>query len=248
MSLSASDSMPVTTGRKPDRFFFFATALLLLLLLAAFAPTFFIKRFFDSPELPLYLHVHGALLTLWFVWLLAQSTLIALKRTDLHRRLGKFAAVFGFAIIPAGLMANLRMVPRGRAAGMNVEANIDLLSSIVWGNICNLVLFAGFLVTALYMRRRPDYHKRLMLLATFSIMGPVMARISFWPVFQSIGEITFIVFALLAMVGSLIAHDLFTARRLHVATLYGVSLYVLTLVGEQFLAGTEFARSFVLGL
>lgn len=245
---SDDDSDSTVRARARDRYFLFMSATLLVLLIVGFSPTLFLKTVFDTPELPIRLHVHGAVITLWFAWLLSQASLVALNRTDVHRRLGKIAAVFGFAVVPAGLSATLGMVARARATGVDIEKNVGIFSSIVWGNLFSLVTFFGFLLFAIYFRRRPDIHKRLMLLASLVIMGPVFARISFWPVFSSVGEIPFIISAILIMLGTLFVHDLIQLRRLHAATVVGGSCFFLSIILAQLLSNTEFAQNFVRGL
>ncbi len=68
------------------RFFVTMAVLLLVIAFAGFAPTFYLKMFFDTPELPWYLQVHGATLTTWFPLLLAQTALIATNRPGLRER------------------------------------------------------------------------------------------------------------------------------------------------------------------
>ncbi|MDH5242060.1 MAG: hypothetical protein OEW73_14895 [Gammaproteobacteria bacterium] len=242
------DSNHGARGETTDRYFLYAAATLLVLLVVGFSPTLFLKAVFKTPELPIRLHLHGAVITLWFVWLLSQVSLIALDRTDAHRRFGKIAAVFGFAVIPAGISATLGMVGRARAAGADIDANVGIFSSIVWGNLFSLVAFFGFLVFAIYFRGRPDIHKRLMLFASFVIMGPVFARISFWPMFSSIGEIPFVVAGILTMMGTLFVHDLLKLRRIHAATAIGGLCIVLSVVLSQLFSGIGFAQNFVRGL
>ncbi len=234
-------------GKSRDRYFFFASATLLLIVIAGFSPTLYLKFFFDTFEVPIYLQVHGAVITFWFLWLLSQTSLIAVNRVDVHRRLGKIAAVFGFTVVPAGLMANFRMVPRLREAGLDTEANLEAATMLVWGNLFDLLAFTCFLLAALYFRRRSEIHKRLMLFASLAIMLPPLARISRWPVFSSIGEIPFALSSILLLLGTLFVHDFMTRRRLHVATIVGASCYILNLFLSVATSETEFARNFVLG-
>jgi hypothetical protein len=230
-----------------DRYFFFASATLLLVVIAGFSPTLYLKFLFDTFEVPIYLQVHGAVITLWFLWLVSQTSLIAIHRVDLHRRLGKIAALFGFAVVPAGLMANFRMVPRLRETGLDTVANLEAATTIVWGNLFDLLAFTCFLLVALYFRRRSEIHKRLMLFASLAIMLPALARISHWPVFSSIGEIPFALSGLLLLLSSLFVHDFMTRRRPHVATVVGASCYILNIIVSVATSETEFARNFVLG-
>ena len=46
-------------------------AALLVVGFAGFGRTFFFKSFFEAPDLPWYLTLHGAVLTVWFALLLA---------------------------------------------------------------------------------------------------------------------------------------------------------------------------------
>ena len=41
-----------------------------------------------------------------------------------------------------------------------------------------LVVFSGLVGAAIVLRRRGDYHKRLMLLATLSLLGPTFGRLT----------------------------------------------------------------------
>ncbi|WP_434426417.1 hypothetical protein [Nannocystis pusilla] len=65
------------------------------------------------------------------------------------------------------------------------------------------------------MRRRPEAHRRLMLLATMSLMAAASARVPLlvdWPIA-----------VMLALVASLAVFDLAVRRRVHAATLWGAA-------------------------
>ena len=53
---------------------------------AGFAKTYFLKASFGAPELSTLVHAHGLVMTLWFLFFLMQVRLVAMRRTDLHRR------------------------------------------------------------------------------------------------------------------------------------------------------------------
>ena len=67
-----------------------------------FAPTYFPRSLSDHPGLPWLVHLHGALYSVWILLLLVQTTLVAAKRTDLHRVLGVGGGVLAVATIPVG--------------------------------------------------------------------------------------------------------------------------------------------------
>ena len=62
-------------------FFVVMAALLLGIALVGFAPSFYFKTSFETPELPWYLHLHGAALTAWYILFLTQTLLVATNRT-----------------------------------------------------------------------------------------------------------------------------------------------------------------------
>jgi hypothetical protein len=66
-----------------------------------FAPTYFLRSLSDRPALPWLVHLHGALFSAWILLLLVQTTLVAVKRTDLHRLLG-VGGVLAVSMIPVG--------------------------------------------------------------------------------------------------------------------------------------------------
>jgi hypothetical protein len=66
-------------GRR-DPFIFGMSIILLLTVFIGFSLTLYLSAFRDLPPLPAHLHVHGAILTGWFVWLVVQTSLIKTNR------------------------------------------------------------------------------------------------------------------------------------------------------------------------
>lgn len=231
-----------------SRYFQIMSVVLLTILLAGFAPTLYLRVAFDSPAIPLYLHVHGAVATCWFILLVVQTSLIAAHRTDLHRRVGIAGAVLACAVVIAGPMATMGFVGRIPSMGFNVEDAIFFVSWVVWGNFVSILAFSVFVFTAVYLRRQSDIHKRLMLLASLSIIGPPLARIANWPVFAWIDEISFVVLGSLLLFATLMIHDFIVKRRPDTQTIVAGVYFVLTILAPLFIAGLAFAQSFVRGM
>jgi hypothetical protein len=118
---------------------------------------------------------HGALAGAWLLFFLFQTTLVATRRTAIHRRLGVAGPLIAFAMIAVGSMTVIDLARRGydlsgdiaRAAGppgSRVPTGEELAVTMLPA----LLAFANFGILtglALLFRHRPAVHKRLMLLA-----------------------------------------------------------------------------------
>jgi hypothetical protein len=242
----ASDAAHAST-RPRGKFYVGSAAVLLLVVIVGFAPTFYLRAAFGAPEfswrggapaLSWLVVVHGLILTSWFLAFALQAALVAGRRTALHRALGWAGAAIGLAVIISGGMATpYRMAEL--AAQRRLEALMPTAAILVWSNTTSIVAFAILLVAAIILRRRPETHKRLMLLASISISQPAFARIFRWPVFEAPGieGVMLAVAASFVMVGALIFYDLLSRKALHHATVAGAAVFsVLKLGGILLLA------------
>src|SRR5207244_4681037 len=131
---------------------------------AGFAPTYYLKPLFAAPALPLSIHIHGALFTTWVLLFVAQTSLVAANRTDLHRRLGVVGAVLAITMVATGTAVAIGSARMARPA-LGVLARASPLFVLVIP-LASVVVFTILVGLGLYYRRRADAHKRLMLLAT----------------------------------------------------------------------------------
>ena len=237
-----------TRARGRDRFFLSMSGALLLVLLFGFSRTLYLRLFFDVPPIPFYLHVHGATITAWFVWLLLQASLVTVNRVEVHRQIGLAGAVLGAAVISAGLIVTLRVVARLPEMGFELEPIIDFISWVVWANFHMLLGFVAFLAAALLLRRRADVHKRLMLLAAMSLMAPPLARISNMLGWVLEAEIAFVTATWLLLLVPVFLHDVIVEKQVHKVTALGGLCFVLIVLAPVVVARAEFAQEFVRGL
>lgn len=215
-TLEKSASVAETRWRRDRRFFAVMAAVAALTIFIGFAPTYYLKRAYGTPTLPPLVHVHGALFTAWIVLLAIQTSLIAIRRTDLHRRLGIAGAVL------AGLMTVTAPVVAVAAVRRGV-----IPASFLWVPMSSVVVFPVLVGAALIMRRNPEAHKRLMLIATAELLTVGVGR---WPGVRNWGP--FWTYGLTDLfLAALLVYDLITRRRVHPATLWGG----LFLVASEFL-------------
>jgi hypothetical protein len=188
---------------------------------AGFGPTFFLRPFFDVPQIPVYLYLHGVVGTAWFALVVIQALLIANHQFTRHRQLGWFGVGLAAVVIGLGVYTSTHMVPRNAAAHELSEADIQLYSAVTAADLSGFVVFPTLVALAIYFRRRVDIHMRLMLIATMEMTGPAAARIGSWGgVFVPI-----VITVMLGLMAALVVHDLWTRRRIHLATILGLVFY-----------------------
>jgi len=160
------------------RFFVGFAIAMLLLAIVGFARTFYLRPLFSavdgptgSAALPSHLLLHGLVMTAWLALVVTQTLLIAKGNVALHRRLGIGGATLAALVIVVGMFTVVEYVARREAAGMPITYGV-----VVGDTYALLLLFPLIFGAALHLRRDSAAHKRLMLLASLVLFGPVVAR------------------------------------------------------------------------
>jgi hypothetical protein len=224
VTVAARASSAVT---QRSRFFLVMAIVLFVPVAIGFGPTFFLRPWSGARDalggqFPMHLIIHGTVLSAWFVLFIAQPTLVAAQRVDLHRRLGVFGVGLAVAVVLASIVTLVRVVPRATAGG----ASMNLIVGVVWVDTAALFTFVACVAGAVYFRRRPAVHARLMFLATASIVGPAFSAarpvgraLMHWLPERPFGE-----YFVLACFAALVVYDVATRRRIHPATLFGIAV------------------------
>jgi hypothetical protein len=214
------------------RFFQIMAVCLLVVVVMGFARTLLLRAWYPVPLIPAYIEVHGLVMVLWYVLLVIQTSLVAVHRTDLHRRLGVFGAVLAVIVVAADLNMVLHYpghYTRSSQIGTDglPQPPLETAIGFFWGDLGGVVVFAVLVAIALWLRRRNlEVHKRLMLLAAVDLIGPALGRFGDIPqlwnnVLPSQGLLTLSTVALMGLPLIVILHDLFTPRRVYMASILG---------------------------
>lgn len=216
---------PANQVKSRGSFYTWVAVAAALIVFVGFARTYYLKELFGTRNLPFLLHVHGLVMTLWFVLFLVQVRLVAARRTDLHRRLGVFGALLALLVVTVGATTIIiRAKPHFRP-GHSLAALAFQLSI--------LLVFAILVASAILFRRRSDFHKRLMLLASVSILQPAIVRIPL-AFIQGNGLVAFVLIDLCVLAP--VVFDAIKNRRLHPAFGWG-ALLILASQPLSFLLG-----------
>ena len=100
-----------------------------------------------------------------------QTQLVRSRRTPLHRRLGQAALPLAIAVWASGIATAVW------AARRDLPETGTAATSNLGGTAIGLSLYVLLVVAAVVLRRRPDWHKRLIVLATIQVLWPAFFRL-----------------------------------------------------------------------
>ena len=206
-----------------NRFPVIAVVAVSAVIFVGFARTYYLKFLFDAPPLGVAAQLHGLMATLWLVLHYTQARLVAAHRVDLHKRLGIFAAAVGGVLALQALHLGIAGVAAGHA-----PPGRDPLQflSVPLGTT---LMFASFLVVALVMRRRREWHKRLMFLASLALIVPAVGRLdTFVMVPLGLPRAVLALYVTVAFVAWAWWNDWRKLRLVHPAYVYGGLLLVVS--------------------
>jgi hypothetical protein len=243
-------------ARAIDRWIYVFTAVsFIVIALAGFIPDSLHKtelvRAGQQPPFPLVLHLHAVLMGSFLLLLLAQATLMAIGRPDLHRRLGRVAMV----LVPAMVVVGFILVPtiyqqawsavqsappevRTRLHDVVFIPNLLLLFQLRAGMLFPLFILIGLLA------RRTDrgLHKRMMFLGTATPLMAAVTRITWLPTTMPASSISTDLY-MLAVVAPMFIWDVIRNRTIHKAYLIWFALNLPFAVVVELLWRSEWWRS-----
>ena len=208
-------------NRRFEHLFFIGMSVAFIItVFAGFARTYFLRPYFFSNSVPPLLHLHGIVFTLWPVFVVIQTVLVASNRTRVHRRLGIVGA---FLVVSMVVVGTVTAIVRAKQNAVALGSTAPLAGLEM--PLGDMVVFPLLIGAALYFRNKMDVHKRLMLLATVSIMAPAIIRIPF--AFIQTGPLVFFGLTDLFIVACMV-YDFVSRGRVHQATLLGGLIIVVS--------------------
>lgn len=210
---------PVTRslpGTRFDHVFFPGVAwLMLVTVFVGFAPSYYLAGVLRAPLPSLAIHVHAVVFSCWILLLIAQTSLTAAGRVDVHRRLGIAGFILASSMLIVGVWAATDQLAR-------VSHVRDPLGFYIFP-LANIAAFAVLIVFACRARFDSAAHKRLIVVASTALMSAPIARWHLHGFLHTrvfgfsapVAERLSYIFILL-----LVAYDLLTTRRVHRATVW----------------------------
>ncbi len=156
------------------------TLLVTVLAFVGFWPTYFGPLLAGTVDKLPVIHVHAAIYVGWLAIFIAQAAFAATRRMDLHVRLGNIGIGYGVLVIVMGVTVAISMFAVRVHDGNLEQAQMRLAAPLL-----DMVFFAPLFAAAVRFRRKPEIHKRLMIVATTVLLVAAVGRMTFlarpWP-------------------------------------------------------------------
>lgn len=218
-------------GRKKEPFYLVMAIIALAIVVAGFFPTYVTPVMSGTFVAKPFVHLHGSVFFLWILMSIVQPYLVTSGNVRMHRRLGVYVGILALMVLIMGVTMAIVSARVDIVNGENIRPKAFLLIPLT-----DMMLFGIFATLGLLNYKRPDYHKRLMLLAVVSILPAAFARL--------LGNLglenmlaTILIMNSFVFVG--IFHDFRQKRSLHRVYVLGGALLLITHFSRIFLAGTD---------
>jgi len=207
---------PTIKKKKRFSFYFYMGLLGISAVLAGFFTTYVTPNLRGTFKAPLVVHIHGGFAFGWIILFTFQSVAIRYRNFALHKKLGYLSLVFALGIIVTLLPVGMFQVKRDLENGMGYTATSQIVGILTTG-----LMFLTLVVLGYRYRKKPQVHKRLMLLATIILLWPAWFRFRHY--FPSVPrpDIWFGVVLSDTLIIVAFVADLLNHRRIHPALLIG---------------------------
>lgn len=220
-----------------DRWFYTVMALLIAAtVFTGFAATFYLRDAAMPPLKPL-LAAHGLIFSSWIVLFIVQAWLVAGNRVEIHKRLGWFGAALALLMVGVGLVAAVDAMRNGRAPIPGLDPR-----SFFAVPFFDLVVFAALITAGVLKRGSADAHRRIMLIATISVIDAAVARIPLDFIRNGGPPVFFGLTDLFIFIGW--GYDLATRRKIHPAFLWSGLVLILSQPFRLMISGTAAWKAF----
>ena len=199
-----------------DQSFYFLMSLLVAVVVAYGFGFTVNSRFIHPPSpRPMVLYFHAIVFTGWVVFFIVQSALIKTRNVKLQRQLGWFGLAMGIAIPVVGIATSIAM---GRLRMREGRSDVAQFLIIPFFDMLAFTVAFGL---AFYWRKKPEFHRRLILIATCSLTAAAFGR---FPSFLVPHNWFYAGVDVLILLG--VVRDLVVSKRIHPVYLYGLPLLI----------------------
>lgn len=211
----ASARTPILMRR---RFYVALSLVIAAIVFMGFWPTYFGPMLAGNVDKPPVIHLHATVYVGGLALFITQTVLAARGQTRLHLKLGKIGIGYGVLLVIVGIAVSFAMFAVRVQAGEMHQAQLSLLAPLV-----DMAVFVPYFGAAIYYRRKPELHKRLMIVATTALLIAAVGRMPFLGTPPNVWMIRLIWTSPILLA---IGYDLFKRRVVHPIYVTGALLLV----------------------
>jgi hypothetical protein len=194
------------------RTFYVATSgVMALIALIGFWPSYFGPLLQLAAQRSVVIHFHAAVYVGWLALFITQVVFAATGQIRRHRSLGRVGIAYGVLVIVVGVFTTMYQYA-GRIHEFGLDASLEYPT---WPLI-DMAIFAPFFGFAVAYRNKPEIHKRLMIVATTTLLIAAAGRM---PLPLNWVRLVWFAPILLGVV-----YDLFKRHRVHPVYLIGLGV------------------------
>ena len=201
-----------------ENYFYFFMALLIAFVVAyGFSQTVEKKLIHPALPRPFVLYVHATVFSGWVLFFILQSALVRTRKVQWHRLIGWYGVGLGVAMLVLGVATAITMARFNR---LNLHSRYPEANLLV--SFFDIAAFTIVFALAIYWRKKPEFHRRLQLMACCALTSAAFGR--FPPPLVAPGTLYAGVDILILLA---VARDLIVYRRIHPVYLYGLPAFVM---------------------
>lgn len=204
------------TGWVDKYFYFFMTLLVAVVVVYGFSHTIGENLIHPAIPRPRLLYFHAAVFTGWLVFYIFQSVLIRTHNVRLHRLTGWFGVAMGVAIPVIGISTAITMARFNTLHKLDTDAAATMMIPF-FDITCFTIPFA----LAIYWRKRPEFHRRLILVATCALTAAGFGR---FPAYLLPPIVFYAGVDILILLG--VARDWIVNRKIHRVYRYALPAFI----------------------
>jgi hypothetical protein len=170
-----------------------------------------------TPSVQPIIHLHAVVFVGWLLLVGAQAMLAANGRLALHIKIGNYGMAFGVLVFVVGVVSTLMMFQWHLRAGNTAKAQTTFFVGLT-----DIATFVPFLAAAWFYRRKPEVHKRLIIVATTCLLVAPVHRMH-WFLGGPPAPVLAVLLIWLLPIYLGMAHDFITRRVVHPVYLIGIA-------------------------
>jgi FtsH-binding integral membrane protein len=164
--------MKTGLARFLQKYFYLSMGLLIAVVVAyGFGQTIDHNLLHASPVPPFILTIHAIVFPGWVLFFILQSTLVRTRNVRIHRTLGWFGVALAVTMLVVGFLT-----ARGMDRFILQQSPLAPMAAFMIIQLMGLLGFAVAFTPAILLRRKPEFHRRLMLIASAALTDAAWAR------------------------------------------------------------------------